>query len=125
MSETVSIKALVRQARARDGERDDSGRLKTERDDGFYQQRERGEAALIFSRLLGEEVWLTESESDARALEAELASEGDTRPVFTVAEVLRLGEMAEADRQAAATALARVKRGMPASRLRAVEGFDA
>jgi hypothetical protein len=88
--------------------------------DASSEREVRGAAIRLYSRLIGEEVFLVETATDANALEAELAAEGDNRPVFSVAEVLRIGEMAEADRQEFAAALARVKRVTPGARLEAV-----
>src|SRR5437867_5596564 len=67
----------------------------------------RSSAVRLFSRLIGEEVWLVDTDADARAFEAELQAEGDQRPVFSVAEMMRLADMAVADQKTACAALAR------------------
>jgi hypothetical protein len=71
----------------------------------------------IYSKLLGEEVWLVENDADATSLEAELVAERDQRPVFTVPEVEQLAEMGLEDAREAGRVLARVKRTIPGWRL--------
>jgi hypothetical protein len=52
-------------------------------------------------------------------------AEGDQRPVFCVAEMMRLADMAVADQKSACAALARVKRAVPGAQLVVAEALDA
>jgi hypothetical protein len=75
--------------------------------------RELSGALRIASRTLGEDVWLVADDEDAATVEAELAAEGDTHLVFTLAEVQALRGMLAADMRS----LARIKRIFPGSRI--------
>lgn len=77
---------------------------------------EGGPPFLVYSRVLGEHVWLCEDEAHAEDLARELEAEGDHRLIFTVAEVLAMRGMLAADMQT----LARIKRLFPGSRIDAV-----
>ncbi len=66
---------------------------------------EQGWAIRLFSRILDQEIWLVED--DAEAFVDQLRWEGDARPVFTVAEVLILENMLEADAREILRALAK------------------
>ena len=74
------------------------------------------EQVRVFSRLLGEEVWIADSDESAAELESELAKSGDRRLVFTAAEVVLLEGMLAAD----LAALMQLKRAFPGARLRGV-----
>jgi hypothetical protein len=75
-----------------------------------------GPALLIFSRVLSEEVWLTEDEVHAEELERSLQAKGDMRLVFTAGEVAALAGMLTADLRT----IANLKRWFPGSRIDAV-----
>jgi hypothetical protein len=69
----------------------------------------------VYSSLLDREVWLVRDAADASQLENEIGAEGETAAVvFTVAEVLAVEGMIEADRRVLLAAVERVKRAMPA-----------
>lgn len=89
---------------------------------------ERPYAWRLYSRLLDSEFWIVETEADAAPLEADLAREGDRRPVLTALELCHLADAARADSAAAAHALLEIKRALLGVRLRHVgpEGsYDA
>jgi len=81
-----------------------------------YDRSLSGDAILISSRLLGQEVWLVESDTVAAELARKLEHEQGRRPIFTLAEVERLQGMAEAD----LLTIARVKRHFPGSGVQSV-----
>jgi hypothetical protein len=81
-----------------------------------YEERQRGELARIYSRVLGAELWIAPDEEAAD----ELRRDGVTLPVLLPSEAMVLGGMAEADAGELFAALARVQRVMPGSRLRSV-----
>lgn len=71
------------------------------------------QAVAVYSRLLGDSVWLVEDERHADELERELAAEGDRRLVFTVGEVLAIEGMLRGDLEAVLA----VKRHLPGARI--------
>lgn len=108
---------------------DDAERLREAMEEASraYEQRQRGECVRIFSRVLGVECWIVETDADAGRLETELKAKGDARVVLTADEAMILGKMAENDARELFAALGTVQRVMPGSRLRSVErsGADA
>jgi hypothetical protein len=82
------------------------------------------DAYLIKSRLLGETLWMAPDDATAVRLEGELAAEGDHRLVFTVAEVVAVAGMLDADRRTVLAAVVRIKRAMPGAVLDCVTPPD-
>ncbi len=72
----------------------------------------------LYSRLLGVEFWIVETEAAAAELETDVAREGDRRPVLTVLELAHLADLARSDLAEAARTLLEIKRVLPGARLR-------
>jgi hypothetical protein len=124
-SGTVSLKALVRQARERDSARDtardtsDASKKSpyvSECPTGTLFADRKREAVRVFSRVLDAEIWLVADE-DREAFAAEIVAEGDTRPIVTTSEAMILGRMLETDAREIFAIVARVAAIMPGARL--------
>ncbi len=128
----MSLKALadavLKRDTPRDGARDAASHVR-EQQSGAVRRRESPDHGAVFSdvdaflvnsRVLGESVWLAPDDAIADRLEHEPAAGGDRRLVFTVAELLPLAAMLEADRRTLLAALARIKHAMPGATLESV-----
>ncbi len=136
MAETLTLKALAQRFLSRDDQRDSGGdyrltaapepastvsqpRMLDEdtRVPGAFVHgqmlRDLVPAYRVYSRVLGEEVWLVEDDTHANELESELSTGGNSRLIFTVPEVEALRGMLDADIRK----LADVKRWLPGSRI--------